>query len=161
MIRIAAPADILKYVAEKGSIAIDGVSLTVNEVEGRRCVLGGCGHARSTGDHGRRRRLARRSARLLRRVGARHGREPGRAGAHGDQDRGRCAFPGRLQRRAPKSKAPRVRRLQPSMFAPAFRRRHSRRGQAAFVCKKALQRGQCRSVRCGVRNKIRRSSRGV
>jgi riboflavin synthase len=32
-VRIAAPADILKYVAEKGSIAIDGVSLTVTDVD--------------------------------------------------------------------------------------------------------------------------------
>jgi riboflavin synthase len=32
-VRIAAPANILKYVAEKGSIAIDGVSLTVTDVD--------------------------------------------------------------------------------------------------------------------------------
>ncbi len=32
LIRIAAPADLLRYVVEKGSIAVDGVSLTVAEV---------------------------------------------------------------------------------------------------------------------------------
>lgn len=32
--RFAAPAALLKYVAKKGSICIDGVSLTVNEVDG-------------------------------------------------------------------------------------------------------------------------------
>jgi len=30
------PVELAKYVARKGSIAIDGISLTVNEVEGRR-----------------------------------------------------------------------------------------------------------------------------
>ncbi|RAU22511.1 riboflavin synthase [Paramagnetospirillum kuznetsovii] len=30
------PADLAKFVAPKGSVALDGVSLTVNEVEGRR-----------------------------------------------------------------------------------------------------------------------------
>ena len=33
---IAAPADLLPYIAPKGSIALDGVSLTVNRVEGDR-----------------------------------------------------------------------------------------------------------------------------
>jgi riboflavin synthase len=32
--RFAAPAALLKYVAKKGSICVDGVSLTVNEVDG-------------------------------------------------------------------------------------------------------------------------------
>jgi len=31
-----APADLAKYIAEKGSICIDGISLTVNEVNGNR-----------------------------------------------------------------------------------------------------------------------------
>lgn len=31
-----APADLARFIAEKGSITIDGVSLTVNSVEGRR-----------------------------------------------------------------------------------------------------------------------------
>ncbi len=31
--RFAAPADVLRYVARKGSICVDGVSLTVNEVD--------------------------------------------------------------------------------------------------------------------------------
>ncbi len=36
--QIEAPAAICKYIAEKGSICINGISLTVNEVEG--CVFG-------------------------------------------------------------------------------------------------------------------------
>ena len=31
-----APQDIARFIASKGSIAVDGVSLTVNEVDGRR-----------------------------------------------------------------------------------------------------------------------------
>lgn len=33
-IRIAVPAGLARYIARKGSVAVDGVSLTVNEVEG-------------------------------------------------------------------------------------------------------------------------------
>lgn len=33
-VRVAAPADLLRYVVEKGSIAVDGVSLTVSAVDG-------------------------------------------------------------------------------------------------------------------------------
>jgi riboflavin synthase len=33
VVRIAAPAELLRYVVEKGSIAVDGVSLTVTEVD--------------------------------------------------------------------------------------------------------------------------------
>lgn len=33
--RIQAPAELAKYIAEKGSITVDGVSLTVNAVDGR------------------------------------------------------------------------------------------------------------------------------
>ncbi len=33
-VKIAAPDQLAKYIARKGSVAIDGVSLTVNEVEG-------------------------------------------------------------------------------------------------------------------------------
>ncbi len=33
VVRIAAPADLLRYVVEKGSIAVEGVSLTVSAVE--------------------------------------------------------------------------------------------------------------------------------
>ena len=36
---IAAPAELAKYIAEKGSICIDGISLTVNSVEGARFEL--------------------------------------------------------------------------------------------------------------------------
>jgi len=32
--RVKAPANLAKYIAEKGSICIDGISLTVNEVDG-------------------------------------------------------------------------------------------------------------------------------
>lgn len=35
VIRIAAPADVLKYVVEKGSIAVEGISLTVASVDDR------------------------------------------------------------------------------------------------------------------------------
>ncbi|MDX6541212.1 MAG: riboflavin synthase [Gaiellales bacterium] len=34
LVRIDAPAELLRYVVEKGSIAVDGVSLTVAEVDG-------------------------------------------------------------------------------------------------------------------------------
>jgi riboflavin synthase len=34
-VRIDAPADVLRYVVEKGSIAVDGVSLTVSELDDR------------------------------------------------------------------------------------------------------------------------------
>jgi riboflavin synthase len=33
---IEAPAELMRYIAPKGSVALDGVSLTVNEVEGSR-----------------------------------------------------------------------------------------------------------------------------
>ena len=36
---IAAPANLAKYIAEKGSICVDGVSLTVNGVDGKRFDL--------------------------------------------------------------------------------------------------------------------------
>ncbi|MFM8333205.1 MAG: riboflavin synthase [Candidatus Methylumidiphilus sp.] len=36
---IDAPANLAKYIAEKGSICVDGVSLTVNSVDGRRFEL--------------------------------------------------------------------------------------------------------------------------
>ena len=32
-LRIRAPARLLRYIAEKGSICVDGISLTVNEVD--------------------------------------------------------------------------------------------------------------------------------
>ncbi len=38
-IKIQAPADIARYIAGKGSICVDGVSLTVNQVEGSRFDL--------------------------------------------------------------------------------------------------------------------------
>ena len=57
-VRIGAPAEVLRYVVEKGSIAVDGVSLTVTEVDDRsftvslipetleRTTLGGIGAGR-------------------------------------------------------------------------------------------------------------------
>jgi riboflavin synthase len=33
VVRVGAPADVLRYVVEKGSIAVDGVSLTVVDVD--------------------------------------------------------------------------------------------------------------------------------
>jgi riboflavin synthase len=33
VVRVAAPVDLLRYVVEKGSIAVDGVSLTVSAVD--------------------------------------------------------------------------------------------------------------------------------
>jgi riboflavin synthase len=40
VIHIDAPPELARYLAEKGSITVDGVSLTVNEVEGRRFRVG-------------------------------------------------------------------------------------------------------------------------
>jgi riboflavin synthase len=34
-LRVRAPADLARYIAQKGSICVDGTSLTVNEVQGR------------------------------------------------------------------------------------------------------------------------------
>jgi riboflavin synthase len=36
VVEIAAPPDLLRYVVKKGSIAVDGVSLTVADVDGER-----------------------------------------------------------------------------------------------------------------------------
>ena len=36
---IEAPAELARYIAEKGSITVDGISLTVNSVEGARFRL--------------------------------------------------------------------------------------------------------------------------
>jgi len=43
---IDAPAELLRYCVEKGSIALDGVSLTVNEVEGSRFGVNVIPHTR-------------------------------------------------------------------------------------------------------------------
>ena len=40
VIDVDAPSDLVRYLAEKGSITIDGVSLTVNAVSGRRFRVG-------------------------------------------------------------------------------------------------------------------------
>jgi riboflavin synthase len=39
VVEIAVPHDLAKYIARKGSIAVDGVSLTVNEVNGNRFAV--------------------------------------------------------------------------------------------------------------------------
>jgi riboflavin synthase len=39
VMRIAAPPDLLRYVVEKGSIAVDGVSLTVSAVDGESLTV--------------------------------------------------------------------------------------------------------------------------
>ncbi len=44
---IAAPAEIARYIARKGSVAIDGVSLTVNAVDGARFEINLIPHTRS------------------------------------------------------------------------------------------------------------------
>lgn len=51
--RIQAPAGLAKYIAEKGSICVDGVSLTVNAVEGAAFDLNIVPHTLQ-GDHHRR-----------------------------------------------------------------------------------------------------------
>ena len=38
-IKIAVPADLARYIARKGSVAVDGVSLTVNEVSGKDLLV--------------------------------------------------------------------------------------------------------------------------
>jgi len=38
-VRIAAPAELARYIARKGSIAVDGISLTVNEIDGAEFTL--------------------------------------------------------------------------------------------------------------------------
>lgn len=45
--RFEVPAELARYVARKGSITIDGISLTVNEVEGRRFGVNIIPHTRS------------------------------------------------------------------------------------------------------------------
>lgn len=45
-VRFEAPAGLAKYIAEKGSIAVDGVSLTVNAVDGPRFAVNLISHTR-------------------------------------------------------------------------------------------------------------------
>jgi riboflavin synthase len=45
--RIDAPAELARFVARKGSVALDGVSLTVGEVEGARFVIDVVPHTRT------------------------------------------------------------------------------------------------------------------
>jgi len=44
---IDAPAELARYIARKGSIAVDGVSLTVNEVDGARLTVNIIPHTRA------------------------------------------------------------------------------------------------------------------
>lgn len=50
-----APESLAKYIAPKGSIALDGVSLTVNEVDGNRFGVNVIGHTRAATTFGERR----------------------------------------------------------------------------------------------------------
>lgn len=45
--RIDAPAELARFIARKGSVALDGVSLTVSEVEGARFVIDLVPHTRT------------------------------------------------------------------------------------------------------------------
>ena len=42
-----APADLKAFIAEKGSVSLDGVSLTVNEVDGARFGVNVISHTRA------------------------------------------------------------------------------------------------------------------
>jgi riboflavin synthase len=50
---IQAPAALARYVARKGSIAVDGVSLTINKVEGERFEVNAIPHTRAVTTLGR------------------------------------------------------------------------------------------------------------
>lgn len=46
-LEVEAPAELARYIAKKGSVAIDGVSLTVNEVRGARFEINVIPHTRA------------------------------------------------------------------------------------------------------------------
>jgi riboflavin synthase len=46
-LEVEMPAELARYVAKKGSVAVDGVSLTVNEVQGRRFEVNIIPHTRA------------------------------------------------------------------------------------------------------------------
>ena len=50
---IDAPADLARYIAQKGSICVDGVSLTVNDVDGARFEVNVIPHTRAVTTLGR------------------------------------------------------------------------------------------------------------
>ncbi len=52
-LEIEAPAEIARYIAKKGSIAVDGVSLTVNRIEGARFEINLIPHTRAVTTLGR------------------------------------------------------------------------------------------------------------
>ena len=52
-LEIEAPAELARYIARKGSIAVDGVSLTVNSVEGARFEINVIPHTRAVTTLGR------------------------------------------------------------------------------------------------------------
>ena len=52
-LRIDAPAELARYIARKGSIAVDGVSLTVNSVDGARFEINLIPHTRAVTTLGR------------------------------------------------------------------------------------------------------------
>jgi riboflavin synthase len=52
-VEIEVPAELARYVARKGSITVDGVSLTVNDVSGSRCGVNLIPHTREVTTLGR------------------------------------------------------------------------------------------------------------
>jgi riboflavin synthase len=46
-LRLQAPADLPRYIARKGSITVNGISLTVNEVNGQSCDINIIPHTRA------------------------------------------------------------------------------------------------------------------
>ena len=52
-IKISVPADLARYIARKGSVAVDGVSLTVNEVDGNEFGVNIIPHTQSVTTLGR------------------------------------------------------------------------------------------------------------
>jgi riboflavin synthase len=52
-LEIEAPADLARYIARKGSVAVDGVSLTVNAVVGQRFEVNMIPHTRAVTTLGR------------------------------------------------------------------------------------------------------------
>jgi riboflavin synthase len=52
-LEVEAPAELARYIAKKGSVAVDGVSLTVNEVCGARFEVNIIPHTRAVTTLGR------------------------------------------------------------------------------------------------------------
>jgi riboflavin synthase len=52
-VKITVPAELARYIARKGSVTVDGVSLTVNEVEGATCGVNLIPHTQAVTTLGR------------------------------------------------------------------------------------------------------------